>query len=347
MSRHTGNDRNQTVPRWPVVLITVGLLGVTTTGFMALHASAASNLARLQAALNDAAAPAAAAAPDALAKPVMPTAPPKNADLTSLTRELTSYLSEQDGAYGVAVIDLATGQSIGINADQTFPTASTFKLPMAMYILNQVEAGKASLADQIAYTADDYEEGTGSLQGSIYEGETYSVKDLVTLAITESDNIATNMLLRRFGRENVVAYARSLGATGTAIEDGSLVSTPKDMALFMRLAHSPEGIADQELRSFLANLLNQTVFHDRVEAGVPAGVRVDHKIGTLPNVVNDVGMVYAPGRNFVIAVLSSGVDEEIAPEVIAEITRKVYDFEVAQRLAAGSPAGPPSTGQSR
>ena len=106
----------------------------------------------------------------------------------------------------------------------------------------------------------------------------------------------------------------------------------------MKLAHSPDGIANPELRSFLEDLLSQTVFHDRVAAGVPAGVRVDHKIGTLPNVINDVAMVYAPGRNFVIAVFSSDVNDDVAPDVMAQVTRQVYSFEIAQGPAGSAAA---------
>lgn len=288
--------------------------------------------------------PAQAQTPGTPAGPVVPDTKPAPApvaapDLNSLQREIAAYLDKQDGTWGAYVIDIASGKATGYNENQVFPTASTFKLPMAMYILDQVEQGKARLDELLTYSADDYEEGTGILQDSVTVGDQFSVNRLIELAITESDNIATNMLLRRFGRENVYAFMKNkLGGKVTQFPDPSYGTangtTPKEMATYMRMAYGNKAITDPKLRQYLLDLLSHTAFDDRAAAGVPKGVKVAHKIGTLPNVCNDVALVYAPKRTFVVAVYSIDVNEETAPQVIADVTRKVYDFE--RDLAANS-----------
>lgn len=247
-------------------------------------------------------------------------------DMSALRRKIKDYLSQQEGTYGIYVIDLASGKTMGINATKPFPAASTFKLPMALYILDQVAQGKANLNEKLDYTDADYEEGTGILQDSIEEGEQHPVRELLELAITQSDNIATRMLLRRFGLDNVFAYQQKLGGQVSWYDDETLGTTPRDMAVYMRYVQNASAVSDPALRQFLLTALENTAFNDRTAAGVPQGVPVAHKIGTLPNVVNDVALVEAPDHPFIVAAFSTDVSEDEAPEVISEVTRQIYEF---------------------
>lgn len=281
----------------------------------------------------------AAATASAVATPAPAQGATPAPDLSPLQAQLEEYLSQQEGTYGVYVTDLASGKGTGINADVAFPAASTFKLPMAMYILDQVARGNARLDEILTYTADDYEDGTGVLQDEVSGGGAFTVRRLVELAITQSDNIATNMLLRRFGRSNVYAYMQQLGGKVTQFDPETNGTTPREMALYMQSAQDSKTIADTGLRRFLLGTLGKTAFADRVAAGVPRGVRVAHKIGTLPGVVNDIALVYAPRRTFIVSVLSMDVSEEVAPAVIAEVARRVYAFEAGQARPGRSRRG--------
>ncbi|HYF91223.1 MAG TPA: serine hydrolase [Symbiobacteriaceae bacterium] len=249
-------------------------------------------------------------------------------DMRTLRKQLQEYLAEQDGTYGVYVLDLASGRGVGINSDKVFPAASTFKLPMVLYILDLVAQGKATLDEAVTYAPSDWEEGTGTLQDWIGVGDRLQVRELIELAITQSDNIATQMLLRRFGVQNVYEYMHRLGGQVTHYDDGVIGTTPREMAAYMRQAQA-NLIRDPGLKAFLLEALENTAFADRTAAGVPQGVAVAHKIGTLPNVVNDIALVEAPGHPFIIAAFSVGVDDEVAPSVITEVTRKVYDFLIS------------------
>jgi beta-lactamase class A len=246
--------------------------------------------------------------------------------MQKLQKTLNQYLAAQDGTYGVFVIDLTTGQSLGINSDTVFPAASTFKLPMSLYILNLASQGKVDLNEQLAYQESDYEDGTGILQDSISVGDTYPIKELIKLAITQSDNIATHMLLDRFGIQNVYDYMHQLGGQVTEYDDETIGTTPKEMARYMRSARGTKAVTDPALRQFLIDCLENTAFVDRTAAGVPEGVAVAHKIGTLPNVVNDVALVLAPDHPFIISAFSKDVNDDQAPQVITDVTRQVYDF---------------------
>lgn len=266
------------------------------------------------------------ALPDVLGMPGdtltrQPPAPPKH-PLARLQSDLNSYMQDKSGRWGVYIYDLQTGDTVSYNPDDVFPTASTFKVPMVMYILDEAAHGRADLNEPLAYTADNYEDGTGILQDEVSEGSTYTVRQLMELAITQSDNIATNMLLRRFGRENVYAFETRLGGR-VVTQDNQNVSTAADMGLYLRELFNPQVTAPAS-REMLLQWMENTAFHDRLEAGLPAGVRVAHKIGTLDNVCNDVGVVFTPKHTYIISVMSADNGEDYSADVIAGISQLMY-----------------------
>ncbi len=313
-------------PRWPLVLLAVGLaVGCATPlvarqgiGLLTPQADTAAALTPTESA---------EPAPAQVTKPAPARRRSAAPDMRPLQTRLEEFLAEQDGLYGVYVLDLNSGRSAAVHENDIFPTASTFKLPLAMYILDEAAKGRVDLDEPIAYTDAYWEDGTGILQEQLSEGDTRTVRELVELAITESDNIATNMLIDRFGVQNVYDYMERLGGTVTQYEPGVHGSTPREMATYLRLAMSDRAVGDKALRDFLFGALTSTSFHERVEAGVPEGVKVAHKVGTLPGVVNDVALVYAPQRRFIVSVFSLDVGEETAKAVIAEIAAMVYEHE--------------------
>jgi len=63
--------------------------------------------------------------------------------------------------------------------------------------------------------------------------------------------------------------------------------------------------------------------NDRLPALLPPGTEVAHKTGNLPEVTNDVGIVYDPQPAYVIAVLSENGGEA---EPIAALSLAVYEY---------------------
>ncbi len=248
-------------------------------------------------------------------------------DRALLRERLERYVQALPGTWGIYLLEIESGWSLAINGEMVFPAASTFKLPMAMYVLDLVERGRADLSEVLVYQEGDWEEGAGILQETVQVGSTETVGRLIELAITYSDNIAANMLIRRFGWENVQAYMRSLGGTVTVTESGRNATTPREMAAYMEALYTGTAITNPELRRSLLDHLSNTAFQDRIAGGLPAGVPVAHKIGALDGVVNDIGLVMLPEHPFIISIFSLDVGEERAIEAIAEITRIVYRYQ--------------------
>jgi beta-lactamase class A len=70
--------------------------------------------------------------------------------------------------------------------------------------------------------------------------------------------------------------------------------------------------------------MKRQTLNARIPAGVPEGVTIAHKTGSLRGVRNDAGIVYAE-RPYVIAIFSKKLaDEEGAGRSIVEISRAVW-----------------------
>lgn len=235
---------------------------------------------------------------------------------------LLDYLKGVDGHYGVYYYNLFTNESFGINEYEEFVAASTVKVPINLYLFEKIKGGDVDMNGTLKYLKSDYEEGTGIIQTESF-GKKYSIRQLSKLSITHSDNIATNMLLRFIGIGNVKNYMRQVG--GTVVNDSKNVSCPRDMGLYMKCVYefcNNNGDLGEE---FMDNLLN-TQFNDRIPALLPGSIKVAHKIGTQVNTINDVGIVFKE-RPYIISIMSKEVDENTAPQVVAKISKIVYDLE--------------------
>ncbi|WP_044664517.1 serine hydrolase, partial [Syntrophaceticus schinkii] len=63
-------------------------------------------------------------------------------DYQPLQEEVAKFTATLPGTYGIYLKDLASGEEFGINEKTPIPPASTIKLPVVLYLYEQVAAGK-------------------------------------------------------------------------------------------------------------------------------------------------------------------------------------------------------------
>lgn len=240
---------------------------------------------------------------------------------SGLGQRLQAYLQGRPGEWSVWVEDLGSGEVLALDADRYHAAASTLKLPLALWLMERWSRGELDLDERLPYTAADREEGTGILLHRAPGGR-YPVRTLLGWALTHSDNVATRMLLRRYGREELLRYMRARGGR-PEVRDGLTHVTAREMGLYLRVLWRGEQLAPAA-RDQLLSWLTRTVFPTRLQAGVPAAVPVAHKIGTLAGAVHDVGIVLHPLRPYSIALMSSGAPEGAAEETMARISALVW-----------------------
>ncbi len=114
-----------------------------------------------------------------------------------------------DGQLGVYVQRLSDGAEARHRVDRPWYLASTVKVPLAVVALRQVETGTLALDQRLTLTAADYVDGGGAL---LYAepGTVFSLRNLLERMIRDSDNTATDMVIRLVGEENANARMRAL-----------------------------------------------------------------------------------------------------------------------------------------
>ena len=127
---------------------------------------------------------------------------PVDSSLTRLQAELqrTAPGDTLRGTLGVAMLHLETGRMVSLHGRDRFPMASTVKLPIALTLLRRVDQGTINLDSTLAIQPWDLHPGSGTLNGTHpARGQRISLRDLLSLMLTVSDNSATDMLLRTVG----------------------------------------------------------------------------------------------------------------------------------------------------
>jgi beta-lactamase class A len=106
------------------------------------------------------------------------------------------------GALGLYVQRLSDGSELEREAGRAWYLSSTVKVPVAIAVLQAVEDGELSLEQQIELERSDFVDGSGDL---IWQepGARYSIGTLIGKSLRNSDSVATDMLIRALGEDEL------------------------------------------------------------------------------------------------------------------------------------------------
>ena len=235
---------------------------------------------------------------------------------------LKAYLAAQGGQYSVFIQDINTGAEVGINEDTLLEAASVIKIPVALYVYQQSEAGKLNLDDQVELKSNDFMGGTGTLYGRAKAGDKYSYKDLVALLIQQSDNTAWQALNHALDAKNVDAYAGTIGAP----DCDQWVDSCNGREIGAVLNSLARGkLLNGDDTQTILHLLETTVFNDRINYYL-RGTLVAHKVGMDGGVINDAGVVFFNGDPVVISVFTTTDNADKGVQVIRDISRAAAHY---------------------
>ncbi len=256
------------------------------------------------------------------------------APLAELQMQLTQVAGRAPGRVGIAVEDLATGMTSGINASDSLPAASTIKIPVMVEVFKQMEAGRLDLNTRVRLLAHDKDYGWGDMADA-RTGTSKNVKDLLWLMITDSDNTATNMLIRLVGRAHINATMANLGLDRTRLHDDirtetdaihyTLRTSPHDMVKMLGAIARDRLVDAWSSEQMLAILTGQR-HNTLLPMALPKDVKIAHKTGSLHDTLNDVGIVYQDNEPYVIAVMTTQLPSlDIGRRFIRKVSRIAYD----------------------
>jgi beta-lactamase class A len=272
---------------------------------------------------------------------------------SALRQQIAAIAGDAHGKVSVACSLPGTPLNCDFNPHAHSPMQSVFKAPLALAALHLIERGELSLDDPIRFRASDriLPRTYSPLQDQYPEAEVdIPLRRLLTLAVSLSDNVAADVVLRIAGGPAVVdAYIKAAGIGGFRLEDNEAGLNrdaaaqyrnwfePAGAVQFLRLLNDHPPVTAEHAGLLLEWMRDTTRADRRIKGKLPAGTIVMHKPGTsgadhgLTAATNDIGLIALPdGRCLAIAIFvtDSTADEAARDSVIARIARAAYDAAV-------------------
>ena len=252
-----------------------------------------------------------------------------------LQQKIMDYLATQTGNVAVVYKDLTSGEGFSICGDERFPSASIIKLVIMSTLLDEVKAGNCTLSDKIVLTPEMLTGGDGILK-ELEPGHSFTLKEILTLMIIVSDNMATNILIDRLGFDRINQQARQLGlqhaSLGRRMMDSEAKKAGRDNFICADDAAAVlekifrEQFVSPELDRVALDILSRQQQSGRLQLYLPEEVPVAHKCGDLDFLEHDAGIVYAPSGPYILVVFTNKTTtNKDGREIIGTVSRMAFE----------------------
>lgn len=247
------------------------------------------------------------------------------------------------GTNSVYYYNLNDHTTTGLSANVKIKAASDIKLFIMAAFFQKIADGDISLSDRYTLTDNDKVGGSGVIQ-SMATGTVLSYKNLLTYMITQSDNIAANVLTEKIGGLSTVNdEIKKLGLSNTdmqrklmdqmALDAGKdNYSSAKDLGIFLTKLYQHKVVSTQFDKQML-ELLAHTSNHSKLPARIdPKFVKVYNKTGEYDTygVQNDAAIFKHDQQAFIIVAMSENgkeTDQKIAMGNLgADLAKQVFDY---------------------
>lgn len=243
-------------------------------------------------------------------------------------------LESMDGTISVVLKDMKKGSLLyERDASRQVISASTIKILIMIEAFSQRLRGELDMNERI--TVKNAEKVASSLV-SVMNTDCYTVRDLIVLMMTVSDNTATNLMIERLGMDRINDTGKSLKLSETilqrkmmdfkAIEEGRQnYTSARDMLSMLERLYRNEILMPEACKEMLEIMSIQSG-RNGMARYIPPEVKVAKKGGELDNLNHDIGIVYHPKGDYLLGIFATCVRNNIEGlEYIAQLSKKVYD----------------------
>ena len=268
----------------------------------------------------------------------------RETSVARLSERLAAISARAGGDVGVAVIHVESGNEAAFQADRQLPLFSVFKLPLAVAVLREVEAGRLRLDERVRTTPAEIVPGWRGNTELWRKPVERTVAELLELSIARSDNTSSDKLLALVGGPAAVTrLTQSFGLAGITIRSTvreyatqkgeNNTGAARDLARLLALLQQGKALRPPQTALLLGIMERATTGERRLRGALPAGTRVADKTGTGETTTNDVGLITLPNGqgHLAMAVLvnNSKLPAEEQERLIAELARAAYDAHAA------------------
>lgn len=246
--------------------------------------------------------------------------------------ELQDLETSAGGRLGIYAINTDNNKTIQLRVKERFPFCSTAKVIVASAILQASMNDPYLLESKLKYTQQQIEQSgyaPKTTEGLVDEQGEMTISKLCEIAITHSDNMAMNLLIKQLGgTEKINEFARFEPELNSAIpEDSRDTTTPIAMVTTLRELTLGNILASEQRELLNTWLRNNTTGNTRIRAGVPKNWRVGDKTGGGNyNTANDMAIIWPPeGKPIILGIYytNSALEVNDCNKVIALATRQI------------------------
>jgi beta-lactamase class A len=232
-----------------------------------------------------------------------------------LTAQLNTLVQNFHGQAGICVHNLKTGQTVEINADTLFPTASSIKVSIMCGLMDKVEKGDLKYQQKLVFR-DSLRYDTGDILGQMRDKDTIELSKVVMLMITMSDNTASVWLQKLVTGEYINNWLQQNGFEYTRVNSrvkgrekmrsiyGWGVTTPREMSRLFTLIREGKAVSPGASERMYRNLCH-IYWDDNALEAIPPYVQAAAKQGFVDESRSETVMVNAPHGDYVFCVMTN------------------------------------------
>jgi beta-lactamase class A len=242
----------------------------------------------------------------------------------NLLANVQKIASGYKSAVGVYAKNLSNGRTFGYHEDESFATASAFKVPVMIELFRRVSSGELKLDQRRRVPARGISRRYASGVLKMFENQPeLTLRDYCRLMIIVSDDIAADTLMQFISPASVTATMKKLGFSHTRVS-GNCTQMHYRMAGIESSFGSPEN--DELMRRLeQAGRWRIAGFADRSAAG---NVTTPKEMGEIFEKLHNGQVVSAEASAQMIAILKQASDRNMIPRYLPP------DTEVAHKIGA-------------
>ncbi len=258
-----------------------------------------------------------------------------SSELDSIKASVNSYIQNKrkSGEIDQASVYLKTHRSgfwFEINGNAMYNPGSLMKVAIMLTYLRDAEEQPGLLDKTLQLTSKINDSGIKQIRTSppLEIGKSYSIRDLISEMIINSDNDATDLLNRNINRSSFTSVMADLGSRTPDIDDPNFEMSVMEYNRYLRVLYNGSYV-NRDHSDWALGLLSKSNYKSGFVKYLPTELIVAHKFGERPYQdgfnFHEGGVVYLKDNPYTLVVMTRGRNYEILPNIVADISKLCFD----------------------